>query len=77
MKAGINTIEEWCTTNMMQCNKTKSFIIFIPRQQRGRKTRYTGEINGIKIVKSAKYLGIILDKDLQFKEQIDEWKSKI
>jgi len=35
-----------------------------------------GKVLGISIVKHAKYLGIILDRNLLFKEQMQMWKER-
>ena len=63
--------------NKMKLNKQKSHVLFVPWQSRGKKDGYNGATCGINIVKEAKYLGIIIDDDLQFVKQIEEWKNKI
>ena len=53
----------------MELNKLKSNIIWIPWQSKGsyrRKNFLKGTIEGIKIVKQAKYLGITIDRGLKF-----------
>ena len=37
----------------------------------------SGLINGIKVVKEAKYLGIFISNNLNFNKQISIWKQKI
>ena len=64
----------------MKLNKDKSFILYIPRQSRGRKTKNnidSGFIGDIKIVKETKYLGLILNNNLNFKTQLAIWNAKI
>lgn len=57
----------------MELNKDKSFILYIPRQSRGRNTKNTintGYIEDIKIVKETKYLGLIINNNLNFNTQL-------
>ena len=50
----------------MRCNKDKSMMLFMPWQKSGRKPHQKGSVRKIKIVESAKYLGIEIDRDLQY-----------
>jgi len=75
LKEGIRTITAWCRKNKMMLNRKKSKILFVPKSKHSRKNQHMkGEILGIAIVKKAKYLGIILDRNLMFKEQMEKWK---
>ena len=77
LEEGIKTIQDWCTTNKMQMNKKKSMIIFVPKSKfSGKKGYMKGSILDIKLVKSAKYLGIVLERNLMFNEQIARWKDR-
>lgn len=70
LQEAIKKIEDWCVLNKMKCNKEKSHIIYLPKQKAGKKSYMKGSISQIKLVRNAKYLGIILDRDLMYSGQI-------
>ena len=73
LKEGIRTIQEWCEKNKMVLNRKKSKILFVPKSKFGSRKKYMrGKVLGIEIVKKAKYLGIVLDRNLLFKEQVSK-----
>ena len=60
----------------MYLNKHKSFIIYIPWCGK-RKTIDAGSIEDIKIVKETKYLGLILNNNLNFYSQLNIWENRV
>jgi len=50
----------------MSLNKNKSKILWIPHSKRRKKNHLSGNVKGINIVKEAKYLGILIDRDLMY-----------
>ena len=62
----------------MKLNTGKSKIIFVPKNKQGSRGRYMkGSVDGIMIVHNAKYLGIILDRNLSFNKQVEKWSRDI
>ena len=69
LKEVIDKIFKWTNRNLMTVNKTKSGIIFHNNRSRGRKKkRLEDNINGIPIVKTYKYLGIMINESMDFIE---------
>ena len=70
----IKTIEEWSSRNGMQLNKNKSGILTINRKEEMQE----GEnIEGIPLVRTYKYLGIIINEKFDIKDHIKSLKRKI
>ena len=65
---GIKCIERWCLDTFMSLNKDKSQIIFIKSKPRSKlqSKGIPNLIEGIKVCKEAKYLGIIIDDKMNF-----------
>ena len=58
----------------MILNRRKSMIMFVPKSKfSGKKGYMKGKVLDIDIVKSAKYLGIVLDRNLLLNEQMSRW----
>lgn len=74
----MSDIFEWCCANKLTVNLEKtSFIIFKPNQQFLKvytDQKYKISINGIDIQRtnSIKFLGMLLDEQLSFKEHVQE-----
>ena len=79
----INTITKWLNINMLKLNVNKSKAMFIGSKQLKNvninDSAYGITVNNIDVefVSSFKYLGIIIDNKLDFKEHVDYLEKKV
>jgi len=71
----LNKIAEWAADNKIQFNEGKSKVMLMSRRKRKEITIYLNN-KPILQVQSLKYLGIIFDKKLTFKEHTDYITTK-
>ena len=77
----LQNFHQWCCVNKLSINPTKTNVIIIPPKQ----TKVTISPNlslisngsPVNIVDSAKYLGVIIDNDLNFKQHIKMLEGKV
>ena len=63
---GIDSVEQGCSEILMQLNKEKSKIVFVKPPRYKSQKILPRRIKGIEVVKSAKYLRIRIDENLNF-----------
>ena len=74
----LGLVAQWLSANKLSLNVTKSsFIIFHPPQKRVKKINIKINLNDIPERKNTKYLGIIMDKHLTWKEHIHYLNIKL
>ena len=77
LNQAIEIIMQWTKENNMQINAEKSGIILWKNKNTNRKVIEKERIKGIPIVQKYKYLGIILDYQLKFKEHKEYIEEKL
>ena len=76
----LQNLHQWCCVNKLSINPSKTNIIIIPPKQTNATIPHLHLIsNGsaINIVDSAKYLGIVIDDELNFKLHIKTIEGKV
>ena len=72
----INQISTWCNTWQMDLNLTKCNIMTIKRSTVDQPACYYIKKHALQNISSHKYLGIIIQEDLQWDSQVREVKAK-
>lgn len=75
IKEDIKLIEEWCCTNKLCLNINKCEVITFGETKWELNVTIKNKI--LENKKSIKYLGLILDRELKFKEHIEQLKTKL
>jgi hypothetical protein len=73
LRAAIKVIEDWCNKNDIELNKKKSGIIVLNNHEELKAI----VIEGIPVVKSYKYLGVLIDDKLKIDKHITEIEEKV
>ncbi len=74
----IELIEAWCRTNFMAIDKAKFDVIFLAiHALLSEKDKLLGNIEGVPLITSYKYLGVHLTKILQLKVHLEYVCTKI
>ena len=75
----LNKVYHWMKANKLRINSQKSTALFIPSKTNKHIHNIDVLYNGAKInvCKSAKYLGVHIDRDLSFKPQIQILQNKL
>ena len=71
---------QWCCVNKLSINPSKTNITIIPPKQTKATIPHlhlTCDGSAINIVDSAKYLGVVIDKELSFKQHIKMMEGKV
>jgi len=69
LKQAMNITEEWTQANQMTINKKKSAIIY--HRINGKKLKKRREYHGYPIVSEYKYLGVVIDNKLSYKQHLE------
>ena len=80
LNAELHHLHLWCSVNKLSVNPAKANIVIIPPKRiKAPISHLNLSSNGtpVNIVSSAKYLGVIIDNELNFHEQIKVMKGKV
>ena len=76
----LQNLHQWCCVNKLSINPSKTNIIIIPPKQTNATIPHlhlTSNGSAINIVDSAKYLGVVIDNELNFKQHIKIMEGKV
>ena len=76
----LQNLHQWCCVNKLSINPSKTNIIIIPPKQTNATIPHlhlTSNGSAINIVDSAKYLGVVIDNELIFKQHIKIMEGKV
>ena len=76
----LQNLHQWCCLNKLSINPSKTNIIIIPPEQTNAAILHlllTSNGSAINIVNSAKYLGVVIDNELNFKQHIKMMEGKV
>ena len=76
----LQNLHQWCCVNKLSSNPSKTnIIIILPKQTNATipHLHLTSNGSAINIVDSAKYLGVVIDYELNFKQHIKIIKGKV
>ena len=76
----LQNLHQWCCVNKLSINLSKTNIIIIPPKQLNAiipHLHLTSNGSAINIVDSAKYLGVVIDNELNFKQHIKIMEEKV
>ena len=76
----LQNLHQWCCVNKLSINPTKTKIIIIsPNQMKAAIPHLHLTSNGspVNIVDSARYLEVVIDRELSFKQHIKEMEGKV
>ena len=79
MKSEVDKVGNWMIANKLSLNASKFHLIFINSNLNtpSLDLNIICKTGVIKSVQSAKYLGVVIDDKLNFKEQIEKLKLKV
>ena len=77
MQHDIDLIVSWLNRNVLSINPTKTFYMFFGRTRLQNYIQIDIRNTHIKRVKTFKYLGLVLDEELSFKNHVDLVKQNI
>ena len=76
----LQNLHQWCCVNKLSINPSKTNFLIIPPKQTKATIPHlyvTGNGSAINIVDSAKYLKVVIDNKLNFKQHIKMMKGKV
>ena len=76
----LQNLHQWCCVNKLSINPSKTNIIVIPLKQTNATISHlhlSSNGSAINIVDSAKYLGVVIDNELNFKQQFKIMEGKV
>ena len=76
----LQNLRQWCCVNKLSINPSKTNIkIILPKQTNATNPHFHLTSNGsaINIVDSTKYLGVVIDNELNFKQHIKMMEGKV
>ena len=76
----LQNLHQWCCVNKLSINLSKTNIIIIPSKQLNAiipHLHLTSNGSAINIVDSAKYLGVVINNELNFKQHIKIMEEKV
>ena len=76
----LQNLHQWCCVNKLSINPSKTNIIITPPKQTNAAIPHlhlTSNGSAINIVDSAKYLGVVIDNELNFKQHIKIMEGKV
>ena len=80
LNAELHHLHFWCSVNKLSVNPAKTNIVIIPpKRTKAPVSHLNLSSNGtpINLVRSAKYLGVIIDNELNFHQQIKVMGGKV
>ena len=80
LNAELHHLHLWCSVNKLSVNPAKTNIVIIPPKRIKApisNLNLSSKGTPVNIVRSAKYLGVIIDNELNFHEQIKVMEGKV
>ena len=76
IQIAINTLEQWTKTKGMRFSVEKTAAIKFEKRKRGEELQLTLHGSRIQVRESTRYLGLIIDKRLNWKDHVDHLRAK-